>query len=341
MSDFLPAAIECPVCGSSKLQNSLELRYWRENRLSFSDCVDCRLTFANPMPSDALITKGNEALVRLYHRGRSFEQEFRDARQAYLRGKVLAAKLRGWKKRGRFLEIGSYQGFLSLGVKENCAWDVETLEIAPALAEFTRSTLGIPCHQGTLETSELKKGSYDFILCHDLIEHINKPEEFLLQLSALLAPGGRVQILTPNTIQDFAYNRRAHAAGKAPTIVLNHIMNFSPVSLKIALEKAQLRIRKMHCYGVKHALKDFGVFGLGQPDPNPQSPSIAETMQLPLNSLLGEWTPVRLQQLREHPKTSWNYAFWKEILPAFFRLKLPPALGIGHEIYALAEKPGR
>jgi SAM-dependent methyltransferase len=291
------------------------------------------------MPSDQLITQGNEALVRLYHQKRSFEQEFRDARQAYLRGKVLSRKLKSWKKKGRFLEIGSYQGFYSLGIKDHCDWQVETLKIAPALAEFTQNTLEIPCHQGTLESASLPKGCFDFILCHDLIEHINHPDLFLQRLSGLLAPGGRVQILTPNTLQDFAYNRRAHAANKTPTIVLNHIMNFSPKSLKIALERAELRIRSMHCFGVKHVLKDFGVLGLGKPDPNPQSPSLNESLKLPLRSLLQDWNPSRIQELRNHPKTSWSYAWWKEILPNSFKIRVPHQLGIGHEIYALAEKP--
>lgn len=306
--------------------------------MNFDDCGNCGLTFANPMPSDDLISQGNAALVRLYHQGKSFSQEFREARQSYLRGKMFARTLRRWKKHGRFLELGCYQGFFALGVKDNCDWEVETLEIAAPLASFVREKLGLTCHEGTLESAELKQGSYDFVVCHDLIEHINQPTIFLKQLGGLLAPGGRVQILTPNTIQDFAFNRRAHKAGTPPTILLNHIMNFSPTALRLALELSGLRVRKMYCFDIRHALKDFGIFGLGKPGKIPAGPSLRETLQLPERTLLSEWNPARLQELRQHPKTGIAYGIFKEVLPKWFRMRVPPALGIGHEIFAVAER---
>lgn len=329
----------CPICKSNELKSGLDLFYWRENRLHFSDCAGCGLTFANPMPSDDLISRGNSALVRLYHQGKTFDQEFREARQAYLRGKVLALKLNRWKKRGRFLELGCYQGFFSLGVKDHCDWEVETLEIAPELAQFVEQKLKIRCHNGTLEKTKLTASSYDFILCHDLIEHINEPIEFLERVSSLLKPGARLQIITPNTIQDFAFNRRACAAGTPPTILLNHIMNFSPTSLQIALEKKGLKLKKFYCYGILHALKDFGFFGMGKPGNIPKGPSLEETLKLESHSLLNQWTEEKISQLRSHPKVSWIYAVWKEMIPSLFQAKIPARLGIGHEIYAMAEKP--
>lgn len=334
----MPAAKNCPICESPNLKKGIDLYYWRENLLHFSDCGGCNLTFANPMPSDELISQGNSALVRLYHQGKSFEQDFREARQSYLRGKVMALKLKSWKKRGRFLELGCYQGFFSLGVQDHCDWEVETLEIAPTLANFVENSLKLKCHKGTLETVDLPEQSYDFILCHDLIEHINQPKKFLKRLSALLRPSGRLQIITPNTLQDFAFNRRAFEAGTPPTILLNHIMNFSPKSLRLALENQGLTIKKMYCYEILHSLKDFGFFGLGKPGKISKGPSMFETLKLSEMSLLDQWTPEKIATLRAHPKVSWGYAFWKELLPNLFQAKVPASLGIGHEIYALAEK---
>ncbi len=337
MEKFLEIQSSCPICHSRDLTTNLELRYWRENVLHFSDCAQCRATFANPMPSDELISQGNTALVRYYQKDKDFTQEFREARQAYLKGKILARRLRRWKKKGKFLEIGCYQGFFALGVKDHCDWEVETLEIAAPLAQFIRGSLGIPCHQGTLETVPLEK-KYDFVACYDLIEHINRPRDFLVNLAKILNEGGRVEILTPNTIQDFAFNRRAYAAGWPPTIVLNHIMNFSPQALELALKQVGLKIHRWHCFGVRHVLKDFGFFGMGKPTPVKNNPSMQEFMVLPENSLLEQWTPQKIQELRTHPKVSWGYALLKEILPKLFRLRVPARLGIGHEIYCLAEK---
>ncbi len=335
---FLPKLNHCPICDSSQLASNLVLRYWQENPLDFSECADCGLCFANPMPGEKLLTDGNGALVRYYHRGRSTDQEFREARQAYLRGKLFAQRLRRWKKQGRFLEIGCYQGFFALGVKDHCEWEVETLEIAPALVSFVRNTLGITCHEGTLENNDFHQNGFDFIVCHDLIEHINRPKDFLASLHGALRPGGKVEIITPNTTQDFAFNRRAYARGQTPTILLNHIMNFSPTALRLALESSGFTLQKFYCYGVKHALKDFGCFGLGQPGLLPAGPSLQETLRLPQEDLLSFWSQEQLQALRTHPKVSFWYGLWREILPRLARLRMPAGWGIGHEIYALVVK---
>src|SRR5262245_61247827 len=96
----------CPICESKRLSPAFQVRYWRENLLSYSDCAECGATFADPMPSDEVISQGNDALVRRDQQERSPEQEFREARQAYLRGKVLGRKLSRWKRKGRLLELG-------------------------------------------------------------------------------------------------------------------------------------------------------------------------------------------------------------------------------------------
>jgi len=329
----------CPICGSEKLTSAFDLHYWRENRLSYSDCQACGATFADPMPSDELISKGNNALVRLYQQGSSPEQEFREARQAYLRGKLLARKLSRWKRKGRLLELGCYHGFFSLGVKENSDWEVEGLEISTELSSFVNDTLGIHCYLGTLEGAKLPDASFDFVVCHDLIEHINQPQVFLKKLSAIMAPGGRVQIITPNARQDLAYARRAFAAGMPITMLLNHIMYFRTGTLKLALQNVGLDPIKLYCYDVRHALKDFGCFGLGKPERGANAPSIEETLKLQEKKALSHWTPEKLKELRHHKKTSLAYGFVKETLPKALTFHMPPRLEIGHEIYALAEKP--
>jgi len=338
MSKFLEKQKTCPICGSDKLVAAFHVYYWQENLLDYSDCQSCGATFANPMPNDDLISSGNDALVRLYQQGRSFDHEFREARQAYLRGKILAQKLSRWKRKGRLLELGCYHGFFSLGVKENSDWEVEGLEISTELCSFVNSTLDIHCHLGTLEEAKLPTGCYDFVVCHDLIEHINQPQMFLKKLSAILTPKGRVQIITPNAKQDLAYTRRCFAAGMPMTMLLNHIMYFRTRTLQHAIEKVGLYPIKFYCYDVRYALKDFGYFGLGKPVNGGFSPSMEEALKLTKNTSLTLWTPEKVKELRRHKKTSWTYGLVKEIVPKAFRIHMPAGLEIGHEIFALAEK---
>jgi hypothetical protein len=53
---------------------------------------------------------------------------------------------------------------------------------------------------------------------------------------------------------------------------------------------------------------------------------------------LSEWTPERIEELRSHRKVSRTYGFFRETLPKALTIRLPPAIGVGHEIYAMAEK---
>jgi len=339
--DYFPPFLDCPICGSSRIQPRLKINYWRENALSFSECDECRACFANPMPSSELITRGNEALVKWYQQGRTYEAEMRDARQAYLRGKLLARRLKRIRRRGTLLDVGCYNGFLLLGVKDHCDWTVEGVEISNELSDFIRDKLGITCHNGILEDLQLPANKYDFILCHDLIEHINQPVQFLKEIARILAPQGQIQLITPNALQDLAFAKRAYDRGTPITMVLNHILLFSPHALRIALEKSGLHVRKLYCYDVRYALRDFGVFGLGDAGGVTEGPSMEDALKLSTqnsNQKKPEWSLEMLSELRTHPKVSSFYGFIRETLPRLFQLRVPEKIGVGHEILAIAEK---
>ncbi|MCM0604708.1 MAG: class I SAM-dependent methyltransferase [Xanthomonadaceae bacterium] len=329
----------CPACKSSSLKFDLNVNYWNEFPLAFDRCADCGATFANPMPTDQTIATGNEALVRLYELAKTPETEFREARQAYLRGKLLARKLMKWKYSGRALELGCYHGFYSLGIKDSSRWEVEGVEISKKLGTFVNEKLKIKCHIGTLEGLRLPDNSYDFIICHDLIEHINRPDVFIKEIFRILKPGGRIQIITPNAYQDLAPSRRLFDQGHTPHMLLNHIFYFTPDSLKTALEINGFKVVKQYSYYIQHVLKDFGWLGFGKViAPKDASPSAFETLRQPMNADLNIWTDAKLEELKNHKKVGAFYGFYRETLPELFTVKVPPSLKIGHEIYALAQK---
>src|SRR4051794_14507620 len=107
---FYEPVSNCPICSSNRLTFDLVMHYWREYPLTYSHCGECGASFANPMPSTELITRGNSALVRWLQKDRTFDHEFRDARQAYLRGKLLGGRLSRWRREGRLLDLGCYNG---------------------------------------------------------------------------------------------------------------------------------------------------------------------------------------------------------------------------------------
>lgn len=313
--------------------------YWHEYAFDYYLCKNCGARFANPMPGNDIIAKGNDALVRFYQKDRSFDDEFRDARQAFLRGKLLGKKLKRWKKNGKLLEVGTYNGFFLAGIKETSGWEVEGVEIASSLVIFARDKLGLNIHAGVLEEVALRENDYDFVVFNDLIEHITQPSVFLAKVFSVLKPGGRMQLITPNASQDTAFAKRAYDLGTPLHIILNHIMFFTPKALRLAAESAGFTIKSLYCFDIAHVLKDYGVFGLGKVGKIEKGPSFSDSEGIKLRDFTKEWSPAKIDELKKHPKVSLGYGFFKEILPKAFTLKIPEALSIGHEIYALAEKP--
>jgi 2-polyprenyl-3-methyl-5-hydroxy-6-metoxy-1,4-benzoquinol methylase len=98
----------------------------------------------------------------------------------------------------RVLDVGCSSGYLARPlVEQRCT--VIGIEQDQAAAEAARAV----CEEvleGDVETIELPfaAGSFDVVLCGDLIEHLRDPEAFLARMRPLLREGGLLVLTTPN-----------------------------------------------------------------------------------------------------------------------------------------------
>jgi len=98
----------------------------------------------------------------------------------------------------RVLDVGCSSGYLARPlVERGCT--VVGIELDEKAAEAAREV----CSEvlvGDAETMELPfpEGSFDVVLCGDVIEHLRDPERFLARLRPLLREGGRLVLTTPN-----------------------------------------------------------------------------------------------------------------------------------------------
>lgn len=98
----------------------------------------------------------------------------------------------------RVLDVGCSSGYLARRLVERGA-TVVGIDTDEEAAEEARAV----CEQvlvGDVESMELpfEPGSFDVILCGDLLEHLRDPVAFLERLRPLLADGGRLVLTTPN-----------------------------------------------------------------------------------------------------------------------------------------------
>ena len=98
----------------------------------------------------------------------------------------------------RVLDVGCSSGYLARPlVARGCS--VVGLELDPTAAATAREV----CEDvlvGDVETMELpfEPGSFDVVLCGDLIEHLRDPEAFLGRVRPFLRAEGQVVLSTPN-----------------------------------------------------------------------------------------------------------------------------------------------
>jgi 2-polyprenyl-3-methyl-5-hydroxy-6-metoxy-1,4-benzoquinol methylase len=98
----------------------------------------------------------------------------------------------------RVLDVGCSSGYLARPlVERGCT--VIGIERDPNAAEAA----GDVCEDvlvGDVEVMDLpfESGSFDTVLCGDLIEHLRDPEQFLVRARRVLQPGGRLVLSTPN-----------------------------------------------------------------------------------------------------------------------------------------------
>jgi 2-polyprenyl-3-methyl-5-hydroxy-6-metoxy-1,4-benzoquinol methylase len=98
----------------------------------------------------------------------------------------------------RVLDVGCAGGYLAerLVAQGNTVVGLEVDPAAAARAErFCERVL-----VGDVETIELpfEPGSFDVVLCGDVLEHLRDPGVFLARVRPLLAPRGRLVLTTPN-----------------------------------------------------------------------------------------------------------------------------------------------
>ena len=109
---------------------------------------------------------------------------------------------------------------------------------------------------GDVETMELplEPGSFDVVLCGDVVEHLRDPVAALARLRPLLKPGGRVVLSTPN-IANWAI-RLSLLGGRwrytdRGILDRSHTHLFTRATLREALEQAGLPRRADRLLGAR------------------------------------------------------------------------------------------
>jgi SAM-dependent methyltransferase len=203
--DSAPLQMEithCTLCGvddCTPVAVGVDFEY-RTNPDEFLmvQCRRCGLVYLNPRPAEVEATR---IYPNHYH---AFQFKSAQFGLVYrVRRRLEAARLlkwcRGLPAEAKILDVGCGDGF-HLGLLREFgkpSWQLVGVDVDPR-ASTAAAEHGLLVHCGSVEQIDLPERTYHLILMIMTIEHLPNPAHTLRQVAKLLAPGGRVIIVTDN-----------------------------------------------------------------------------------------------------------------------------------------------
>lgn len=226
-------------------------------------CRQCGLVYLNPRPAPSAM---KQIYPDHYHAFQFDAQEFGLAYKVrrYLETRRLLSWCKGLSENAKIVDIGCGDGFhLSLLQRSGQPnWQLEGIDLDERAVHAAREK-GLTVHQGRVEELEIEPG-IDLALMIMTIEHLDDPVRVLKAVSNLLAPGGRVVIVTDNVgSPDFRFFGGRHWGGYH---FPRHTYLFSRSTLKQLATVCGLEVQKIKTamspvnwvYSIRNWIQDLG-----------------------------------------------------------------------------------
>ena len=211
-------SVECDLCGLTVVEPvgvGEDFEYWTSpDSFLGVRCTQCGLVFLDPRPA-------SDELGRIYppdYHAYDFTEE-RFGLVHTVRERLESRRILRWADDmptdATVVDIGCGDGFhLDLLNRYGPAgWTVLGVEPDVDAAERARQK-GLTVHATTLADAPIEKGSVDLVILIQTIEHVPNPVELLGQIAEILAPGGRLVVVTDNVDSpDFRLFRSRHWGG--------------------------------------------------------------------------------------------------------------------------------
>ena len=202
---------ECLLCGgTAKLIHKKYPGYQEPDTFKIYHCSECNTGFSLPRTQTSAIYENiykNRDKVPGYNRYRRYAMFIKkfanpfeyltESAEPYW-GVKEALSVSVGENKPRILEIGSGLGYLTYSlIKAN--YDVIGMDVSQTAVNEANASFGDHYICADLfEYAKLHPDSFDIVILTEVIEHIDKPIEFIASILRLLKSDGRVIITTPN-----------------------------------------------------------------------------------------------------------------------------------------------
>jgi ubiquinone/menaquinone biosynthesis C-methylase UbiE len=147
----------------------------------------------------------------------------------------------------RVLDAGCGLGYGTALLANAGASTVTGVDVAAAVVEVARGRVpaGVELVEGDVHELPFPDGSFDAVVCFEVIEHVEDSARVIGELARVLAPGGVLLVSSPN--------RDVYVPGNP-----HHVHEFTPEELRAALQErlAEVRLVRQHQWIASAVLGD-------------------------------------------------------------------------------------
>jgi 2-polyprenyl-3-methyl-5-hydroxy-6-metoxy-1,4-benzoquinol methylase len=236
-------SVPCTLCGSNSFKPSLQCEGF-----SYVRCAKCGLVQMNPQPE-------KKEIKRRYGEchGHDYLTYELANEKAFLDLALLALKDSGFEEiertllscsKTRVLDVGCATGSLLASLRQR-GWETAGVEISRAQAEYGKIQRNLDLRNGSLEEIRFSGEYFNVVIASHLIEHLNDPASFVMEVYRILDPKGYFFVTTPNIsgMQARLFGNRWRSA------IFDHLYLFSIKTLTRLLSEKGFAIEKISTWG--------------------------------------------------------------------------------------------
>jgi 2-polyprenyl-3-methyl-5-hydroxy-6-metoxy-1,4-benzoquinol methylase len=234
----------CPACGSSRISFALSAKDHTVSGESFDiwHCNHCTLRFTQDVPDEDSIGRYYQSENYISHSDTSkglVNRLYQAVRKRTLRQKKRLVQKNTGLAEGHILDIGSGTGAFANEMKA-AGWQVTALEPDEGARKIASERYQLESGESK-QLHALPPASFDAITLWHVLEHVHQLHQYIERLKDLLKPAGVLIIAVPNySSADAGIYNKFWAAYDVP----RHLYHFSPLAMKILVEKHAMRIEK-------------------------------------------------------------------------------------------------
>lgn len=172
---------KCLICNSSNIG---DLKNYTSTHLV--KCSDCSFVFSERIPTTEELIKHYEGYGR---------DEFLSPITIKRYHEILDT-FEPFRKTNKLIDVGCGIGYF-LEVAKERGWDVYGTEFTDKAVEICTNK-GIKMNQGVLNPNDYQENSFDIITSFEVLEHINNPQEEIVNFKNILRKDGLLFFTTPN-----------------------------------------------------------------------------------------------------------------------------------------------